>query len=502
MYPPIDAIVAHARSGLQRHPLVMCEYSHAMGNSNGTLAEYWDAIETTPGLQGGFIWEWWDHGLVQRLPDGTRRWAYGGDFGDRPNDGNFCLDGVVWPDRRPKPALWEHRQIAAPVRMSGTVEDMAAGRVVLENRLDVRDLSWLRATWELAIDGVAVRSGALDLPAIGPGGRAAVDLPGWDWPRAASGGERWLTLRFATAHALPWAPEGFEVCWAQARLDPGTGVPRGGVTTGIGATAEAPGAAAGAIDLDADGLLTHPLLARPPMLSLWRAPTDNDRIGGMASAWRSQGLDRLQRTLVGVERSGNAVVVRAEYKTGSGITVVHEQTLRPGPGGIVHVDERAVIPEVLPDLARVGTVLEVVAGLEQVEWFGTGPVETYPDRRRGGAVGRWRSTVAGQYVPYVRPQENGGHADVRWLRLDDGADRGLVLRFDRPMQLSATHFRAEDLAAARHDVELVPRSEVVVHLDAAHRGLGTASCGPDTLPAYIVGPGEYRWSWWLEPLAG
>ena len=102
MYPAIAAIVEHARSGLQRHPLIMCEYSHAMGNSNGTLADYWDAIESTPGLQGGFIWEWWDHGLVQTLPDGSTRWAYGGDFGDEPNDGNFCADGLVWPDRTPE----------------------------------------------------------------------------------------------------------------------------------------------------------------------------------------------------------------------------------------------------------------------------------------------------------------------------------------------------------------------------------------------------------------
>ncbi len=120
MYPPIEAIVDHARSGRQRHPLVMCEYSHAMGNSNGTLAEYWDAIESTPGLQGGFIWEFWDHGLVQRLPDGTTRWAYGGDFGDEPNDGNFCLDGLVWPDRHPKPAMWEHKALASPVAAHAT----------------------------------------------------------------------------------------------------------------------------------------------------------------------------------------------------------------------------------------------------------------------------------------------------------------------------------------------------------------------------------------------
>ena len=118
MYPAISAIVefAHARVASDR-PLIMCEYSHAMGNSNGTLAEYWDAIESTPGLQGGFIWEWWDHGLVQTLPDGRTRWAYGGDFGDQPNDGNFCADGLTWPDGTPKPALREAQYLFAPARL-------------------------------------------------------------------------------------------------------------------------------------------------------------------------------------------------------------------------------------------------------------------------------------------------------------------------------------------------------------------------------------------------
>jgi beta-galactosidase len=136
-----------------------------------------------------------------------------------------------------------------------------------------------------------------------------------------------------------------------------------------------------------------------------------------------------------------------------------------------------------------------------VTWFGTGPHETYPDRKRGGRIGRWESSVADQYVPYIRPQENGGHADVRWLELSDGHGRGLRLTLDQPRQVSATHFRDQDLASATHAVELRPRAETVVHLDAAHRGLGTASCGPDTLPEYLVGPGEYRWSWSLRPLA-
>ncbi len=489
MYPPIWAIVAHARSDKQVHPLIMCEFSHAMGNSNGTLAEYWDAIESTPGLQGGFIWEWWDHGLVQRLPDGRERWAYGGDFGDVPNDGNFCIDGIVWPDRTPKPALWEHKQLASRIRVTASASDARRGRVEIHNRQDVRDTSWLRARYELTLDGDVVREGDVPLPRIPPGGSVSVDLPGWETPDDGDRREPWLTLHFVTAAAESWAPAGFEICWAQVSLAPDrpSAFPRLAARDADAA-------------VDAAGLLVHELLAAPPTLSLWRAPTDNDRIGGMAATWSDCGLDRLERELVAIERDGRTTAVRSRYATGGG-AVEHEQRLRPLDGGGVAIDETVVVPDGLTDLARVGTVFEVVPGLEQVEWFGRGPHETYPDRRRAGQVGRWRSTVAGQYVPYVRPQENGGHADVRWLELRDDGGRGLRIVLDRPRQVSVTHFRDADLATASHDVDLQPRPEAILHLDAAHRGLGTASCGPDTLAEYIVGPGTHRWSWSLLPLA-
>jgi beta-galactosidase len=489
MYPAISSIVAHARSGAQRHPLILCEYSHAMGNSNGTLADYWDAIESTPGLQGGFIWEWWDHGLVQELPDGRKRWAYGGDFGDQPNDGNFCIDGLVWPDRTPKPALWEHKQLAAPVVVQADPESLAQGKVEVHNRLAWRDLAWLRAGWDVVSDGEIAAAGEVRLPAIGPGDRAEVELEGWSPPPSGDGREAWLTIRFATAREEAWAPEGFEVCWAQIPLSaPGH--------------APSPSLDPTAVSLDGDGRLVHPLLAAPPSLSLWRAPTDNDRIGGMAERWTSWGLDRLERRLASVERDGPTTVVRSEVRTGTGIVIPHEQRFTALAGDGVHVDEEATIPDELVDLARVGTTLEVVPGLERAEWFGRGPHETYPDRKRGGAVGRWQSTVTNLYVAYIRPQENAGRADVRWLELTDGRGRGIRLTMDEPRQVSVAHFRASDLAAATHDVELVPRSEAVVHLDATHRGLGTASCGPDTLPQYLVGPGRYRWSWSLRALAG
>jgi beta-galactosidase len=301
-----------------------------------------------------------------------------------------------------------------------------------------------------------------------------------------------------TRSANAWAPEGFEVGWAQVALG--------------SAADEAPKRAqnrsatratyGSAVQIDPSGNLGHELLVGTPTLALWRAPTDNDRIGGMAARWDAWGLAGLTCTVTSIESDGGTTTVHSEYRTGSGIVVAHERRLRAIDAGGVRVEEVAIVPDELTDLARVGTVLETARGLETVEWFGRGPHETYPDRKQGGRLGQWRSTATELYVPYIRPQENGGRADVSWLRLSNADGNGLVLAFDRPLQVSATHFRAADLAAASHDVELVPRQETIVHIDAAHRGLGTASCGPDTLPAYLVRPGTYEWAWSIQPSAG
>jgi beta-galactosidase len=484
MYPEIHGIVEHARSGSQRHPLIMSEYSHAMGNSNGTLAEYWDAIESTPGLQGGFIWEFWDHGLVQELPDGRRRWAYGGDFGEQPHDGNFVLDGLVWPDRRPKPAMWEARALFAPVSIA--FDD---GQLRVTNRQHFTDLSWLRGTWELSVDGGVVTSGATRLPVVEPGRTVTVPLDGW--PATPPSGEAFLTTRWATARDVRWAPPDFEIAVVQVRV--GDGEP---------ARSEPQADPAAAAPVDANGNIVHPIMAGIPTLALWRAPTDNDRIGGMADRWATWGLDHLERRLVSIDRNGPQTSIVDEVTTGSGIVIRHERTVTALADGVVRVEEEVDIPDELTDLPRIGTLLEVVPGLEDLEWFGTGPHETYPDRKRGGLVGRWRSTVTDAATPYVRPQENGGRADVRWFEVRGTNGRGVRVALDRPMQVSATHFRAVDLARATHDIDLLAVPVTVIHLDAAHRGVGTASCGPDTLPEYIVGPGRYRWAWTLHERPG
>ncbi|GAA4586700.1 glycoside hydrolase family 2 TIM barrel-domain containing protein [Planotetraspora phitsanulokensis] len=511
MYASIDDIVGYARSGRQTRPLILCEYSHAMGNSNGSLSDYWAAIESTPGLQGGFIWEFWDHGLLQRVSDGRPaaeggyaagvtepgyRWAYGGDFGDRPNDGNFCLDGVVFPDRTPKPVMFEHRELAAPVRIELAEAAGPEGgvRVLVHNRQHFRDLSWLTAEWELTAAGRT--AGAADrlqpvpaaLPPIAPGGSGVVEVPPELLAGVSGSGEVWLTLRVTTRDDLPWAPAGTTVCLPQVRLRDESR----DLTARVGDLTAGPSS----VEVDGEGLLVHPLLASPPVLSLWRAPTDNDRIGGLAARWEEQGLHALTREPLEVVRQGERVVVRARYIAAGGVSIAHEQVFTPTAGGVL-IEETAVLPDALADVARVGSVWETDAGFDDFEWLGQGPWETYPDRCAGGPIGAYRARVDRLFTPYARPQESGGRHAVRRFALTGDTAR-LAVHLDEPRQVSVTRHRDADLAAALHHDQLVPLSGCVVHIDAAHRGLGTASCGPDALPPYQVGSGTYSWSWILS----
>jgi beta-galactosidase len=514
MYPSIDQIVAFAERADDDRPLIMCEYSHAMGNSNGCLADYWDAIESTPGLQGGFIWEWWDHGLVQLLPSGDKRWAYGGDFGDVPNDGNFCIDGLVWPDRTPKPALEEHRALAAPATIGPSRR--ARHRFALSNRQWFTDLSWLGARWEAIVDGHSVARGRLALPDLAPRSSIDVDLP-FDLAELPTGIEAHLTVRFTTKRAQTWAPAGFEVARSQlplhrppARRRPagrgraaGQGLPLPPVPAGHGETAWTASRITGMLD-GAEGFL-----ASPPDLCLWRAPTDNDRPpswregrSAIADLWQELGLDRMSRISErrSVSRADGSVLRSLRWRgQATHPEIRHSQRLTPDAWGLT-VDEEVRIPAAYADLARVGVSLALEAGFEEVSWLGLGPHETYPDRRRGATVGLWRSSVTDLHVPYIHPQENGGHEATRWVAVAGPAGVVLIV-LPEPMHTSVSHFAPAELAAARHHDELVAGPHTWIHVDAAHRGLGTASCGPDTLARYRVRPGLHRWTWRLRLLS-
>jgi beta-galactosidase len=478
MYPNISAIKEYAKSPKADRPLIMCEYSHAMGNSNGTLAEYWEVIESTHGLQGGFIWEMWDHGPVQTLPDGSKRNAYGGDYGETKHDGNFCCDGMVFPDRTAKPAMHEFKAIAAPAVVTGVKG--SAGQFKIFNKNFFKDLSEYQLQWSITCDGIVQDSGVVKLPKVAPRKTANFKVSSKKLTKGTNRGERFITFSLVCVERTPWALPMSEIGWSQVALP---------------STALAPAKKAQEIGdvVDEHGQIVLPYGIVAPSISLWRAPTDNDRIGHIAIKWEQYGVRELSRTDCLIKQTPTSIKVTNTWQTSTGVSFKHTQSITPVVGGF-SVKESVTVPKAFSDLARVGTLFELDGSLSELLYFGTGSHESYPDRKIG-RIARYVSTVAAQYIPYVRPQENGGHAAVRWFELTNSAGDGLRFAMSKPAQVSVTPNRDADLADATHDVEVKACGNAVVHIDAAHRGVGTASCGPDTLDKYKIKTGVHTWEW-------
>ena len=478
MYPTINAIKEYAKSAKADRPLIMCEYSHAMGNSNGTLAEYWEVIESTRGLQGGFIWEMWDHGPVQTMPDGSKRNAYGGDYGEAKHDGNFCCDGMVFPDRTAKPAMHEFKAIAAPAIVSGVKP--ATGQFKIFNKNFFTDLSQYQLQWSITCDGVIQDGGVVKLPKVAPRRTVNFKVSSKKFAKGTSRGERFITFTLVRIASTPWALPMSEVAWNQIAL-PSTALTAPKKIKDLGNV------------VDEHGQIILPYGIVAPSVSLWRAPTDNDRIGHIAAKWERYGVREISRTDCVVNQTPSAIKIVNTWETSTGVNFKHTQMITPVVDGFI-VKESVTVPKAFDDLARIGTLFELDGSLSDLAYFGIGAHESYPDRKIG-RIARYVSTVAAQYIPYVRPQENGGHAGVRWFELTNSAGNGLRFAMSKPAQVSVTPNRDADLADATHDVEVKACGNTVVHIDAAHRGVGTASCGPDTLDKYIVKTGLHSWEW-------
>lgn len=487
MYSSVDRIVHWSRNGGDRRPLILCEYNHAMGQAGG-LADYWAVFGAEEGLQGGFVWEWADHGLCRTEPDGGEWFAYGGDFGEIDHDGRFVCDGLVSPDRVPHPLLAELAALTQPV----AVERLDDGSLRVSNRRWFSDLSDLTVRWTLAVDEVRVAGGRLELPTIAAQSSVVVPSPA---PPPGRTGRATLTVRFAPRRGrLPvWAPDGWEpaLCIVDVPNDVADQRRHSPTNAEVALGVEQQ-------HVDADGLLI-PF----PRLSLWRPPTDNDDppghsvAGAPVAQWRQHGLDHLTQLDEAVTRRGAALTRERRYETMTGLPVVHRQRVRRLEDGGVQFAERVVIDRAIDDLPRVGVMFSLPSAFEQLAWLGRGPGDSYPDRLAATRYGRWSCGVDDQQVPFVIPQEYGLHLDTEWFEL---TSERLTLRCagDRPLPFSALPHSADALTAAGHTHELPPRSATWVHLDVAHRGLGTAACGPDTHPRHRVPGGTYTWSWTLH----
>jgi beta-galactosidase len=439
-------------------PFVLCEYAHAMGNGPGGLAEYVALFDRYPRIAGGFVWEWLDHGL--RHPE--HEYAYGGDYGEPLHDGNFVIDGLLFPDRTPSPGLLDVKKVYEPIRIS-----FADGRVTVT---ELRPVPELRFEWTAGAE-----SGVLDLSA---GSVAVPDLP-------AFAAETWLTVRAVLAVDEPWAPAGHEVASAQHKV---ADAPPPPARTGDRPQRTEDGFSFGAAEFDRTGRLCTfgGLPVGPPRLTLWRAPTDNDNGPGanLRDTWHALGLHRLTHRLAGVD-AGDTLVVRERVAAAAlarGVLVTYEwASAGEGLALTVSVAPDGEWPE---PIAKLAVTLPLPAGLDRVTWFGRGPGEAYPDTGAATRIDTFESTVDELQTPYVRPQENGRRADVRWATLTDGAGRGV--RLDGLFGLTVRRWTDADLAAATHRNELTPGDRLWLTVDAGQQGIGSGSCGPGTLSEYVL----------------
>ncbi|MGW0286109.1 glycoside hydrolase family 2 TIM barrel-domain containing protein [Streptomyces sp. NPDC003236] len=471
-------------------PFILCEYGHAMGNGPGGLAEYQRIFEAHDRLQGGFVWEWIDHGVK----DERFGYAYGGDFGEELHDGNFVCDGLLFPDRRPSPGLVEYKKVIEPVAIEG---DGTGGSVRVTNRYDFADLSALAFTWAYQVDGETVASGALPVPPLAPGASAEVKLP--EPPAPAPAGEAHWTVRALLAADTAWAPREHVVAWGQFAVGvrPVPSVPAGaGPVPGEGVFTLGPAS----FDARSGALTAIGGVAVTGLrLDVWRATTDND--DGAAwqtdvrhgSLWRELGLHRMRHRLDAVEVADDALTVRTRVAPAArelGLSAVYRWTSDGTRLGLTV----SVTPEgdwTVP-LPRLGVRFGLAAA-DRVRWYGGGPGEAYPDSATASEVGRWQSTVDEMQTPYVRPQENGARAGVRWAELG-----GLRVEGDPEFSLTARRWTTEHLDAAAHLTDLTTGDTVWVNLDHGLHGLGSQSCGPGPLPRYFLRAEPTRFSFVLS----
>ncbi|HDN02038.1 MAG TPA: DUF4981 domain-containing protein, partial [Candidatus Bathyarchaeota archaeon] len=451
--------------------------------------------------------------------DGREWWAYGGDFGDQPNDGNFCINGLVWPNREPQPAMWECKKIQQPVEAEAI--DLSKGIIRIINRHDFTDLSVIDILWELTEDGGIIQRGKLPKLRTPPHESEIVTIPLKPPENLKPGAEYHLTIHYKLSVDTLWAEKGYEVGWTQFKMPfkvpPGPKIKVSDMPPlKLEESANkivVSGRNFNLVFSKKDGCITSliyeglNLIKRGPLLNVWRAPTDNDA-PRLAPIWRSAGLNCLKHVIESVksERAADQlvrIIVEDSLRTPENAERFRcTYTYRIYGSGDIIIEANVIPGENLPPhLPRIGLQLTIPGGFENFTWFGRGPHENYCDRKEGALVGVYSSTVDEQYVPYIKPQENGNKTDVRWVALTNDDGFGLLAVGMPLMEVSAHHYTAEDFEKAKHTCELNRREDITLNLDYMQSGLGGGSCGPDTLQQYLVKPKPVRFSVRLRPIS-
>ncbi|MEE1672721.1 beta-galactosidase [Agarivorans aestuarii] len=507
---PKRAITAHIADPNEQRPLILCEYAHAMGNSLGSIDEYWRAFRLHPRLQGGFIWDWVDQGITQQAETGENFWAYGGDFGDKPNDRQFCINGLVFPDRSPHPSLHEIKYLQQYWQISP--ENLAKGEVLIRNEHLVNNSDNTLGEWRVERDGELFSQGEFAL-SLEAGEQQVVCLPKAAMQDLATqtSGEFWLTIEIKLQQDTVWAAKGHSLAKQQFKLALGGLISRQPINKAELTCSQQDRRIhfkSASQELEFDCVSAQwlgwqvngkQLFTAALADNFYRAPLDNDIGVSEASQmdpnswiarWQSAGLHELKRKTVDFNFSQLSngcwqVECSSEYrhKQRTAFKVVHRYMISADK---VSFDCEVSAAAYLPPLPRVGISLSLDKQFSQVSWFGLGPHENYRDRLASATLSRYSETVDDLHTPYIFPSENGGRGEVRQLFVQHEQLK-LELQCQPSLQMSASRFSQQQLSEATHNYQLKDSGSVFVHLDVAHQGVGgDDSWSPSVHPKHQV----------------
>lgn len=531
MYASIENLEKYALKNPNR-PLIQCEYAHAMGNSVGNLQDYWDVIEKYKSLQGGFIWDWVDQGILTQSQSGEAYWAYGGDFGsdDVPSDGNFCLNGLVNPDRQVKPHLHEVKKVYQYVGFEAI--DLESGTIEITNKYSFINLKSFTLHWEVLENGISVKSGDKPVPSINPYERKKVNLNVSIDKKDDS--EYFLNIYIKTKEEENLIPKEHIVAYkqfsiAQPKVKPSTkskeSIPNI-VETKKSFEISSPGFVV-TISKES-GQLTQYKLGENELLlkglvpNFWRAPIDNDYGNDfpiISKMWRKAG-ERTQEVKVVPEKNDSCVQVSSTMMLcdQEGKVIADYKTVYSIFGnGAVIVNNLFIKIDSTPEIMRMGMSMQMPREYENMAWYGRGPHESYWDRKTSALVGHYSGLVKDQSWAYLRPQENGNKTDVRWMSLTNNQGKGLMFKGLPLIDVTARHQIMEDLESKgrtdgrqregvkpvnRHTFDVKPRNLTTVNIDYKQMGVGgDTSWGAWTHKKYRLCKNQYSYSFIIEPIS-
>ncbi len=491
MYNEFSQILEyHSREQVDR-PYIMCEYAHAMGNSTGNFKKFWDIIYSSSNLQGGFIWDWVDQGLVAKDGSGREFWAYGGHLGSGHlwHDENFCMNGIVFPDRSPQPALMEVKKVYQNIFFRAA--DLEKGQIEIENGFFFTNLKDYRFEWELVRNGIVVEKGSFFVD-LEPGLSSIVE-PGFSFVQAKPGEEYLLNVYAYIQTETDLLPKNHELAKEQFQFQGSKYFDKEHTANGGSGLQVMDGDSECVISGDRFSIVfnkmtgalssyifkDHQLIVQAPEPDFWRAPVDNDYGNKMpveSNVWRTAGKNtQLQK--FALKESEQSVTIEVSLFL-SDVQSDYALTYTVYADGRVRTDVAFEMDQDrLPEMPRFGMNMLLPLAYSNLSFYGRGPWENYSDRNYSAHIGLYESSVDEQYVAYTRPQANGNKTDVRWLTLTNDSGVGLKIEGLQPLSISALRFRTEDLDAGltkkgQRSIDVYPRDEVVLNVDLAQRGVG------------------------------